>query len=90
MAWEKRGNGLYYYRKRREGQRVISEYIGAGEFAQAIATLDALDRERRLLEWLEYQDKRTELETDRDFGREVDEVCVAIRTLTTAALLGAP
>ncbi len=26
MGWERRGNGFYYYRKRREGHRGISEY----------------------------------------------------------------
>ncbi len=34
MGWEKRGNKQYYYRKRREGDRVVSEYLTADE-AQA-------------------------------------------------------
>jgi len=30
MAWEKRGNHFYYYRKHRIGNRVRSEYVGHG------------------------------------------------------------
>lgn len=30
MGWERRGRHTYYYRKRREGKRVVSEYAGAG------------------------------------------------------------
>lgn len=50
MAWEKRGERWYYYRKRREGDRVVSEYVGGGELGELGATLDALDREERQLE----------------------------------------
>ncbi|MBX7253223.1 MAG: hypothetical protein K1X50_14675 [Candidatus Promineofilum sp.] len=41
MGWETRGNGTYYYRKARDGGRVVSEYIGAGMLAEAYAELDA-------------------------------------------------
>ena len=34
MGWEKRGNNKYYYRKKREGKRVISIYFGKGEKAK--------------------------------------------------------
>ena len=40
MAWELRGGRRYYYRKRRDGKRVVSEYIGAGEMAELIALID--------------------------------------------------
>ena len=33
MAWEERNGKSYYYQKRREGDRVVSEYIGTGELA---------------------------------------------------------
>ena len=39
MSWEQRGNRRYYFRKRRQAGRVVSEYVGAGELAVAAATL---------------------------------------------------
>lgn len=48
MAWETRGNNIYYYRKRRVGCRVISEYIGRGAIAQEIAFMDLETKEERL------------------------------------------
>ena len=38
MGWEKRrGKACYYYRKRRAGGRVISEYAGAGQAGERAA-----------------------------------------------------
>lgn len=48
MGWERRGRGLYYYRKRREGKRVVSEYGGSGDLAVFAAELDALARAERV------------------------------------------
>jgi hypothetical protein len=47
MAWEARGNNAYYYRKRRIGRCVVSEYVGSGETAGLIAGMDVLDQEQR-------------------------------------------
>lgn len=41
MGWEKRGNGRYYYRKRRVNGRPVSEYVGNGRLADFSAALDA-------------------------------------------------
>lgn len=40
MGMEYRNGRPYYYRKRRKGNKVISEYIGSGELAKIIAALD--------------------------------------------------
>jgi hypothetical protein len=47
MGLEKRGNNLYYYRKRRIGSRVVSEYMGGGEWAHLATHLDALERDKQ-------------------------------------------
>jgi hypothetical protein len=80
MGWEQRGNTRYYYRKRREGDCVVSEYVGTGEVAEAIAALDARDRDRRQLE----RQKQAALQA---LDAEVDEVCDLIRILTRGFLL---
>ena len=44
MRFETRRGNLYYYRKRREGGRVVSEYVGGGVVAGLSARLDAAER----------------------------------------------
>lgn len=44
MGWENRGNRKYYYRKKRVGRRVVSEYMGT-EFSASL--LSAQDDETR-------------------------------------------
>jgi hypothetical protein len=46
MGWEDRNGRLYYYRKRREGRRVISEYLGNSVAAELSSMLDWERRHR--------------------------------------------
>ncbi len=80
MSWEQRGNRRYYYRKRRHGDRVISEYVGAGELVEITADLDALERELRHAE-------RQKRAADRALDAHIDRVCSLIRALTYSVLL---
>lgn len=47
MAWEQRGNSLYYYRKRRNGKQVSSEYVGSGPMARLVSDLDQEERDEQ-------------------------------------------
>lgn len=47
MAWEDRNGNRYYYRKRREGGRVVSEYVGSGSLAELLAARDDIEQEER-------------------------------------------
>jgi hypothetical protein len=47
MAWEMRGNNRYYYRKKKVGGKVVSEYVGRGLVAQEIASMDLVGRQER-------------------------------------------
>ncbi len=49
MGWETRGGRLYYYRKRRSGQRVTSKYVLV-DIAGWAAVLDLEKRQRRTAE----------------------------------------
>jgi len=47
MAWETRGRNSYYYRKKRVGGKVVSEYMGKGLLVQEIASRDLAERQKR-------------------------------------------
>ena len=49
MGWEMRHDKEYYYRKIRQGRKVISQYIGrrGDPAAELAAALDTADRLRR-------------------------------------------
>ena len=84
MAWEERGIQRYYYRKRREGERVVSEYIGRGPLAEGIARLEVLDREREEAVRQQRSAERAALDAE---AAEVEAVEGLVRTVTHAALL---
>lgn len=45
MAWERRSESDYYYRKYRLGERVYSQYLGKGKAAKIAAEEDQLNLE---------------------------------------------
>lgn len=44
MAWQCRKGQQYFYRARRVGSRVVSEYVGRGQYAELVAARDARQR----------------------------------------------
>jgi hypothetical protein len=80
MAWEQRNNRRYYYRKRRDGQRVISEYVGPGASARDAAALRALTVEAR-------RARRRRWAAICAVDDQVDQACDLIQALAQAALL---
>lgn len=84
MGWEQRGNHRYYYHKRREGHRVISEYVGSGPLAELASTLDELTRQEQCL-----QRERMHREGKAIHAGDalVEDVCSSIRLVTHAVLL---
>ena len=84
MAWENRNGRQYYYRKRREGRRLVSEYLGAGEFAVLLAGMDELDQEE---EQAKRRAKRLELSQWLALDREINQALDLCSGLASAALL---
>ena len=84
MGWEDRNGNSYYYRKRREGKRVISEYMGGGLSGQFAEILDMEDRQ-------EADYRRRELGEQKlqaaPIDNQVNEIEEYTRTITRACLL---
>ena len=84
MAWEERSGKSYYYQKRREGDRVVSEYIGSGYLATLAAQLDQIEQQRQVEareQWYREQAKQAALDS------EIAEYTRLVQTLTAAVLL---
>ncbi len=84
MGWEKRGKGMYYYKKIRKGNRVVSEYKGSGLFAEIISELDNDTRLGR-----SYSHSPREEEKDETVGinNDVDQLTEITNSLVRAVLL---
>ena len=86
MAWESRnGQGAYYTRSRRCGERVTREYIGSDETAMLIAKLDALERQERKAEQDAQHDERAQFDAIdaqmEQLGELADELARAVLTV---------
>jgi hypothetical protein len=83
--WERRERGgLYYTRSRKEGGRVIREYVGGGRFGELAAQLDALERERREEQAARWKEEQKEFDA---LQAPVAELSEASDLLVQAALL---
>jgi len=80
MGWEDHRGKRYYYRKRRVGKRVVSDYIGAGPYAEQVAANAARAQAQRAK-------AQARLTADREVEvilRKLDRLAAA---LTRATLL---
>ena len=84
MGWEGRNGNIYYYRKRRVGKRVISEYAGSGligQFAEATDMKERAENMRARANW-QKEKKRARVIDDR-----LKEIECRVRAFTRAFLL---
>ena len=81
---EKRNGRVYYYKSRRDGEKVRKVYVGAGDFAHLAAKLEEAERLRREEEAAYWEAERERLEENAAFLGELEE---AVEVLTRAHLL---
>ncbi len=87
VSWEQRnGGGRYYTRSRREGGRIVREYVGAGPIAELVAFQDEAERRHREEEARAWREEREDLgRLDETAG----ELCELAELLIRAALVAA-
>lgn len=86
MAWEYRGARAYYYRKRWQNGRVISEYVGPGLVGRLAAFHDQTDRAQAAHEREEFRAAKAK---QRELDRAVDGFGELVRSLTREELQAA-
>ena len=86
MGWETRNGRQYYYQKVREGNRVISRYIGRGETAHLIADFERLTNHS--LQAMSLIQKR-EAEAQKQQEIELDAHCAAVESIFRQAMAAA-
>jgi hypothetical protein len=75
---------LYYYRKRREGGRVVSEYMGNEGFAPIFER--QMERERLERKW-ERERLDRKLRAISELEDEIDRVCELVEQVASAHLI---
>ncbi len=61
MSWEKRRQGVFYYRSRRVGSRVRKTYCGNGPLAVLVAEQDELGRAAQVQEKQRQEEQQRQL-----------------------------
>jgi hypothetical protein len=83
--WERRERGgPYYTRSRKEGGRVVREYVGGGVLGTLAARMDAERRRRREEEAATRREERERLDV---LVAPVEELCEAAEIIARAALV---
>jgi len=76
--------GAYWYKSKREGRRVRSVYLGAGDLGALFAELEAEAAQERQAEREAF---RAEVQRQEAMDRELESLGAAVRALTAAVLL---
>jgi hypothetical protein len=79
-------HGPYYYRSRREGSRVVREYLGTGRVAELAAQMHAIKRADREAEKADREAEKAELAA---LEGDIEALIEKTDLLTRAALLAA-
>jgi hypothetical protein len=79
----KNGN-LYYYKKRRVGSKVISEYQGGGEIVSIIQHIEARDRAEKEAE---RERQRIERMSMAEIDKQIDDFSQMVDSLMAAELI---
>ena len=83
--WERRQRGgPYYTRSRKEGGKVIREYVGGGDLGEPAAHMDAEERRLREEEKVSRREERERLDT---LAAPVEELCEAAEVIARATLI---
>jgi hypothetical protein len=83
--WERRERGgLYYTRSRKEGGKVVREYVGGGLIGELAARMDT---EKRRLREEEKVSRREEHERLDALAAPLEELCAATEVIARAALI---
>ncbi len=83
MGWDK--DGRYYTRSRREGGRVIREYVGSGPLAQLEAAYDRSQRQRKAAEYRTWQREQEQVRWLEQPLEELDALCSQLMRSTLEA-----
>ncbi|MCE5237181.1 hypothetical protein LLH23_01650 [bacterium] len=81
MAYQRNG---YWYRSRREGGKVVTEYLGNRSWVAPVLWLEEVKRQQHELDRAEAAAAR---EAERELDRRIDAVGDLARTMTGAVLV---
>lgn len=84
MAWEQRGNRNYFYRKKRTGGKVQSDYVGSGDAAGLIERYEQIEKQRAEAAAEELAEARAKAEA---IDEQINELSEINQTLVDALFL---